>query len=54
MRHNLNYAWSTCVNTLKLWVLSGGWREAKYRMEPIRLHSGSLIDMFCEDLERIA
>ncbi|KAJ5992411.1 hypothetical protein N7451_008135 [Penicillium sp. IBT 35674x] len=54
MRHNMNHAWNTSVNTLKRWVLTGGWREAKYRMEPIRSGRGSLIDLFCQDLERIA
>lgn len=54
MRHNMNHAWNTSVNVLKRWVLTGGWREANYRMEPIRSGRGSLIDLFCQDLERIA
>ncbi|KAJ6110557.1 hypothetical protein N7486_002792 [Penicillium sp. IBT 16267x] len=54
MRHNLDDAWKTCISSLKRWVLTGGWREAKYRLEPVRLRPGSLIDIFCENLERIA
>jgi hypothetical protein len=54
MRYYLDDAWNNCVASLRRWVLTGGWRDAKYRLEPIRLRPGSLIDMFCEDLERIA
>lgn len=42
------------MNALKLWVLSGGWRNATYFHEPGQGSQNSLIRQYCDALERIA
>ncbi|EPS27943.1 hypothetical protein PDE_02887 [Penicillium oxalicum 114-2] len=41
-------------NALKLWVLTGGWRRARYQHEPGAGSDNSLIREYCNALERIA
>ncbi|KAI3393735.1 hypothetical protein diail_3781 [Diaporthe ilicicola] len=41
-------------NTLKRWVLTGGWRDARYVREPGRGPEGGLIAQYADACERIA
>ncbi|OQE03897.1 hypothetical protein PENSOL_c001G10245 [Penicillium solitum] len=41
-------------NSMKRWILTGGWRDASYLHEPGRCHSASPIGRMCDDLEEIA
>ncbi|KAJ5151266.1 uncharacterized protein N7482_010518 [Penicillium canariense] len=45
---------SNGINSLKLWVLSGGWRDAIYMYEPGRGPEKSVIGRYCDALERIS
>lgn len=41
-------------NSMKRWILTGGWRDASYLHEPGRCHPASPIGRMCDDLEEIA
>jgi hypothetical protein len=41
-------------NALKRWVLTGGWRDARYVREPGRGPEGGLVARYADACERIA
>ena len=41
-------------NAIKLWVRSGGWRDARYLNEPGRGPLGSYLDLYASEMETIA
>lgn len=41
-------------SSIRKWVLSGGWRDARYPVEPGRGPGTSLIGRYAEELERLA
>ena len=50
----LNFEPALTGSSIRKWVLSGGWRDARYLVEPGRGPSTSLIGRYADELERLA